>query len=70
MKSGKGETTGGIEWKDLPNQERIRTLGEMENYKYVEILELDTIKQVISEKRVSQTNEKTDRNQPQLQKSH
>ena len=31
---------------ELPNQERIRTLGEEETYKYLDILEVDTIKQV------------------------
>ena len=30
----------------LPNQGRIRTLGEKENYKYLGMLEVDTIKQV------------------------
>ena len=39
--SVKKEITDGIE---LPNQERIRTHGEKENYKYLEILEVDTIK--------------------------
>ena len=34
--------TEGIE---LPNQEKIRTLGEKETYKYLEILKADTIKQ-------------------------
>ncbi len=29
---------------ELPNQERIRTLGEKENYKYLGILEADNIK--------------------------
>ena len=29
----------------MPNQESIRTLKEKENYKYLEILEADTIKQ-------------------------
>ena len=42
MKSGKRETTEGIE---LPYQERISTLKEKENYKYLEILKADTIKQ-------------------------
>ena len=41
MKSVKRETTEGTE---LPNQERIRTLGEKENYKYLGIVETDTIK--------------------------
>ena len=35
--------TGGME---LPNQEKIRTLGGKETYKYLGILEADTIKQV------------------------
>ena len=29
---------------ELSNQERIRTLGEKENYKYLEILEVDTVR--------------------------
>ena len=37
----KRQTMEGIE---LPNQERIRTFGEKENYKYLGILEVDTIK--------------------------
>ena len=36
-------TTDGIE---LPNQDKIRTLVENETYKYLGILEADTIKQV------------------------
>ena len=43
MKSGKRHLTDGIE---LPNQDKIRTLAENETYKYLEILEADTIKQV------------------------
>ena len=43
MKSGKRCLTDGME---LPNQDKIRTLGENETYKYVSILEADTIKQV------------------------
>ena len=43
MKSGKRHMTDGIE---LANQERIRTLEEKETYKYLGILEADTIKQV------------------------
>ena len=35
--------TDGIE---LPNQDKIRTLGEKDTYKYMGILEADTIKQV------------------------
>ena len=43
MKSSKRHLTGGIE---LPNQDTIRTLSENETYKYLGILEADTIKQV------------------------
>ena len=43
MKSGKRHMTDGME---LPNHDRIRTLGENETYKYLGILEADTIKQV------------------------
>ena len=42
MKSGKRESAEGTE---LPNQECIRTLGEKENFKYLGILETDTIRQ-------------------------
>ena len=41
-KSEKRKTKEGIE---LPNQGKIRTLGKKENYKYLGILEGDTIKQ-------------------------
>ena len=43
MKSGKLHMTDGME---LPNHDRIRTLEENETYKYLGILEADTIKQV------------------------
>ena len=43
MKSVKQYRTDGME---LPNQDKIRTLGEKETYKYLGILEADTIKQV------------------------
>ena len=33
--------------KGLPNTESIRTLGEKETYKYLELLEADTIKQAM-----------------------
>ena len=39
---------GGIE---LPNQDKIRTLGEKETYIYLWILEVDTIKQLEMEKK-------------------
>ena len=43
MKSGKRHLTDGIE---LPNQDKIRTLAEIETNKYLGILEADTIKQI------------------------
>ena len=43
MKSGKRHLTDGME---LANQDKIRTLAENETYKYLGILETDTIKQV------------------------
>ena len=43
MKSGKRHLTEGME---LPNQDKIRTLAENETYKYLGILEDDTIKQM------------------------
>ena len=42
MKSGKRHLTDGME---LLNQEKIRTHGEKETYKYLGILEADTIRQ-------------------------
>ena len=48
IKSRKQEMAEGIE---LPNQEKIRKLGEKETYKYFEILEADTIKQEREKKR-------------------
>ena len=41
MKSGKTYRTERIE---LPNKDKIRTLGEKETYKYLGILKADTIK--------------------------
>ena len=43
MKSGKRHMTDGME---LPNHDKIRTLGENKTHKYLGILEGDTIKQV------------------------
>ena len=43
MKSGKRHKTDEME---LPNHDKIRTLGENETYKYLGILEADTIKRV------------------------
>ena len=43
MKSDKRHLTDGMK---LPSQDKIRTLGEKETFKYLGILESDTIKQV------------------------
>ena len=43
MKSGKWHLTDGME---LPSQDKIRTVGEIETNRYLGILEADTIKQV------------------------
>ena len=43
IKSNKRHLTDGME---LPNQDKIRTLVEKETYKYLGILEADTIKQM------------------------
>ena len=43
MKSGKNHLTDGME---IPNQDKIGTLGEKETYEYLGILEADTITQV------------------------
>ena len=48
MKSDKRHLTDGIE---LPNQDKIRTLADNETYKYLGILEADTIKQVKMKKK-------------------
>ena len=56
MKSGKRHLTDRME---LPNQDKIRTLGEKETYKYLGILEADTIKRENerkNSKRISQEN--------------
>ena len=42
MKSGKRQIIKEVE---LPNQEKIRIHGEKEDYKYLGILEVDSIKQ-------------------------
>ena len=43
IKSGKRHRTDGM---DLPNQDKIRKFGENKTYKYLGILESDTIKEV------------------------
>ena len=67
MKSRKRHMTDGIE---LPNQEKIRTHGEKETYKYLGIVEADTIKEEEMKEKlesVSLENEKVTWNQTILQ---
>ena len=51
MKSGKQHLTDRIE---LPNQEKIKTLRKKETYKYLGILEADTIKQLEMKEKIQQ----------------
>ena len=71
MKSGKRHKTDGME---LPNHEKIRTLEVNKTYKYLGILEADTVKQVqlkdTTQKRISQENEKTTQDKTLQQKPH
>ena len=48
IKRGKRENTEGIE---QPNQVRIRTLGEKEAYKCLEVLKMDVIKPAMIKKK-------------------
>ena len=52
MKSDKRCITEGVE---LPNQEKIITLGEKETNKYLGILEADTIKQVETREKIKKS---------------
>ena len=57
MKSGKRQVTDGME---LPKKDKIKTLVKNETYKYLDILEDDTIKQAEmkdqNSERISQEN--------------
>ena len=64
MRSGKRQRMEGIE---LPNQEQIRTLGKNETYKYLEILEADTIKQ---EEMKADTIKQEEMKEKKLKRSH
>ena len=58
MKSGKPHIMEGVE---LPNQEVIRTFGEKETYKYLGILEADTIKkEELKEKNLKSISEESE----------
>ena len=50
MKSSKRHVTDGME---RPNQDKIRTLGEKETYKYLGILEADNIKKLEMKEKIS-----------------
>ena len=52
MKSRKRHITDGME---LPNQEKNRTLGEKETFKYLGIMETDTIKQVVMKEKIKKS---------------
>ena len=54
MKRGQRQITEIIE---LPNQERIRTFREKENYKYLGILRVYTIKQVEIKNKIKSTSD-------------
>ena len=54
MKHGKREIMEGIE---LPKQESIRMFGEKEKYRYLGILEADTIKQTEMEEKIQNIEE-------------
>ena len=58
MKSGKRYFMDGME---LPNHDKIRTLEEKETYKYLEILEADTIKQENMKEKFLNISEKPER---------
>ena len=63
MTRGKRQITEGIE---LLNQQKIQTFGKNRTYKYLEILETDTIKQAEMKEKlkgIPQENEKTSGNQ-------
>ena len=69
MKSGKRHLTDG---KELPNQDKIRTIAENETNKYLGILEADTIKQVEMKNKIQKEYliRKTTRDKALLQKPY
>ena len=71
MKIDKQHITDGME---LTNQDKIRTLGEKETYKYFVILETDTIKLIEMKenikKRIFQANQKATRDKTIQQKTY
>ena len=55
MKSGKQQISEGIE---LSNQEKIKILGEKENFRYLEILKANTIKHAEMKERMKKKKKK------------
>ena len=66
MKSGKQHLTDGME---LPNQDKMRTLGENEIYKYLGVLEPETIKQVEMKDKIQKEYLRRTRKQPETKLS-
>ena len=66
MKSGKWPMTEGME---LLNPEKIRTLGENETYKYLDILEADTIKLVEMKDKIQKEHIRRTRKLPEIELS-
>ena len=50
--NNKSEKRHVTDWLELPNQDQIRTLGEKVTYKYLGILEVDTIKKAVMIERI------------------
>ena len=66
MNNGTRQIIEGIE---LPNQERIRTVGEKENYNYLGMFEADTIKQAEMKKKKKKKRKEHHRRTRKLLKS-
>ena len=61
MKSGKRQKTEG---RELSNEEKVRTFGEKEHYKYLGKLEGDTIKQVEKKSKKNTSGERENYSKP------
>ena len=66
MKSGKQHLTVGMK---LPNQDKIKTLGEKETYKYLVTLEVETIKQVEMKEKIKKEYPRRTRKLPETKRS-
>ena len=67
MKSGKQYLTDGME---LPDQDKIRTLGENETYKYLGIVEADAIKQLEMKNKIKKEYLRRSRKLHETKQSH